>query len=656
MSDPPDVPRDPFGPDRVVASRILDSISQGIFWKDRDLVYLGCNAAFAASVGLAHPNEIHGKTDFDLPWPREDAEAYRADDHDVIESGLTKHAILEPLQRADGTRLWIETTKVPLRDDLGSIIGVLGLFVDMTAHRRQELDLQQTQLMLQTVLDTIPARVFWKDLDSTYLGCNQLFAQDAGLAEPGEIVGRSDHELGWAEQADLYRADDRSVMESSIPKVSYEEPQTTPDGEQIWLRTSKIPMRNLDDEIIGVLGTYEDITASKRAEEEQRRLESQIQHAQKLKSLGVLAGGIAHDFNNLLVAILGYADLTLEDLTPASTGYQYVEDIRTAAMRARDLTNQMLAYSGKGRFVVRSLQLGDVVQEMGHLFEASISKKVDLRFSLADDLPDVEVDVAQIHQVVMNLVTNAAEAINGNGGLISLTTGFQHATADYLQKSYVQEDLPTGEYVYLEISDDGCGMDRDTRDRIFDPFFTTKFQGRGLGLAAVLGIVRGHGGSIKVYSEEGNGTSFKVLLPAGQGSAPSLSATEPAVDTKDRLEGTALIVDDEECVLKVAGQMIQRTGLEILTARDGVEALEVYRKHRGDIVLVLLDMTMPRMDGEETFRELRALNPEVRVILASGYNEQDATNRFVDKGLAGFIQKPFTLQNLEQMIHAALEP
>jgi len=508
---------------------------------------------------------------------------------------------------------------------------------------------------LQSVLDTIPARVFWKDRDGVYLGCNRLFAADAGLESPDQIIGQTDHVLGWAEQAELYRADDAAVVNSGEPKIGYEEPQTTPDGRQIWLRTSKIPLREPNGGIIGVLGTYEDITSAKNAEAEQRRLEAQIQHAQKLKSLGILAGGIAHDFNNLLVAVLGNADLALLQLPKGASGYQNVQEIKTAAMRARELTNQMLAYSGKGRFVVSSMQLGDVVREMGQLLEAAIPKKVSLRYDLADNLPTVEVDSAQIRQVVMNLVTNAAEAMGDQGGQITLKTGHQLADEAYLKSSYLQQDLPAGDYVFLEVSDDGCGMDPSTRERLFEPFFTTKFQGRGLGLAAVLGIVNGHHGTIKVQSEPGHGSSLQVLLPAGDDAGPKpFPGSQAETDPPSPLRGTVLVVDDEEHVLNVAGAMLRTLGLEVMTADDGVDALEVYRQQCDKIDVVLLDMTMPRLDGAETFRKLRTLNPNLKVILTSGYNEQDATSRFVGKGLAGFIQKPFMLRDLEAMMRRTL--
>jgi len=643
-------------PDNAIPpSAILDTLSQGVFWKDRDSVYLGCNAVFAAAVGLGHPSEIIGKSDADLPCTPAEVASYRADDLEVIETGGRKQFVLEGIRPSDGQTFWVETTKAPLRDESGRIVGVVGLFSDVTAYYRQSMDLRQAQHMLQTVLDTIPARVFWKDRDGVYLGCNRLFAADAGLGSPDQIIGRTDHALGWADQAELYRADDAAVVSSGEPKIGYEEPQTTPDGNQIWLRTSKIPLREPSGEIIGVLGTYEDITGAKLAEAEKRRFEAQVQHAQKLESLGILAGGIAHDFNNLLVAVLGNADLALMEMSRTASGYQNVQEIKTAAIRARELTNQMLAYSGKGRFVVRNLQLGDVVREMGQLLESAIPKKVSLQYDLADNLPPVEVDGAQIRQVVMNLVTNAAEAMGDNGGRVNLVTGLQFADEAYLQSAYLQQDLPAGEYVFVEVSDDGCGMDPDTRERLFEPFFTTKFQGRGLGLAAVLGIVNGHRGTIKVYSEPGRGSCLKVLLPvARDATSPPGTVVQPETEQAVPLHGTVLVVDDEEHVRNVACAMLRNLGLGTLTAGDGVAALDVYRENSDKIDVVLLDMTMPRLDGAETFRRLRQMNPNLKVILTSGYNEQDATGRFVGEGLAGFIQKPFMLRDLEAILRMAI--
>jgi CheY-like chemotaxis protein len=375
-----------------------------------------------------------------------------------------------------------------------------------------------------------------------------------------------------------------------------------------------------------------------------------MQEVQKLESLGILAGGIAHDFNNLLMAILGNADLALLALSPASPAHPNVEQIVRASQRAADLCSQMLAYSGKGRFVVGLYDLSEIVREMMQMLEVSVSKKANVRYSFAADLPAIEVDVTQMRQIIMNLITNASEALGDQSGYISVSTGVMDCDRAYLAESYLDDKLLEGKYVYLEVADTGSGIDEETRRRIFDPFFTTKFTGRGLGLAAVLGIVRGHQGAIKVYSEVGQGTTFKVLLPAREWAqenrVPSAAHSVPPLPGG----GTVLLIDDDPEVREVGSQMLERLGFKVLTAAHGQEGLKVFQARGGEIDCVILDLTMPEMGGEEVFRELRRLRSDVRVILSSGYNEQEVTQRFAGKGLAGFIQKPYRVANLQEIL------
>jgi len=428
---------------------------------------------------------------------------------------------------------------------------------------------------------------------------------------------------------------------------------TRADGEKRVL-TISTSLLETGDGIAHVLALMNDITQHKRAEEERRRLEVQVQQTQKLESLGVLAGGIAHDFNNLLTGILGNADLALLSLSPVSPARDNIEQIESASRRAADLCRQMLAYSGRGQFVVQALDLNEVVREMAHLLEVSISKKIVLKYDLAANLPSVEADVTQMRQVIMNLITNASEAIGDQSGFIAVKTAAIECDEGYLAETYLDQRLPGGLYVSIEISDTGCGMDGETIGKIFDPFFTTKFTGRGLGLAAVLGIVRGHSGALKVYSETGRGTAFRILLPSSDQSAGT-AREEPAQVEGWRGEGTLLVVDDEETVRNIAKSMLETFGLTVLTASDGRDAVNTFRERADEIDLVLLDLTMPQMDGEEAFRELRRIKDDVRVILSSGYNEQDVTNRFAGKGLSGFIQKPYQVATLLEKVRGLLE-
>ena len=381
---------------------------------------------------------------------------------------------------------------------------------------------------------------------------------------------------------------------------------------------------------------------------EEARWEARLQHAQKLESLGVLAGGIAHDFNNLLVGILGNASLALEDTPKGHRVRPALDQIELTARRAAELTRQMLAYSGKGRFVVEPLDLSAIVREMRDLLEVSISKKAGLRCELDPNLPSIEADAAQLRQVVMNLITNASDALETEDGTITLRTGVSEVDASYLDDTEVGDDLSPGHYVWVEVSDTGCGMSEETRVRMFDPFFTTKTTGRGLGLAATLGIVRGHSGAVRVYSEEGSGTAIKMLFPAGD--AEAVVSAPAGTPVARELKGCVLVVDDHEIVRDLTRRVLERAGLEVLEAADGLECLERYRERGDSIDLVLLDLTMPRLGGEETFTELRRIDPSVRVVLMSGYNAQDMTSHFVGRGLATFIQKPFTVNQLLDVI------
>jgi len=396
-----------------------------------------------------------------------------------------------------------------------------------------------------------------------------------------------------------------------------------------------------------------DLTDQKRAEEERTTLERQLFQAQKMESLGVLAGGIAHDFNNLLMGVLGHAGLALDQLSPLHPAMRNLEAIQKAGQRAADLTRQMLAYSGRGRFEVRNLDLSVQVEEMLHLLEVSLPKTVVLNLRLKKGLPAVSADASQVQQVIMNLVINAAEAIGESSGTITLTTGAQHVDEAAARTMLVGQDVLAGAYVYLEVADTGCGMDGETVGRIFEPFFTTKFTGRGLGLSAIMGIVRGHKGALRVYSEVGHGTTFKVLLPAlGVMTEPG---TELLEDASWAGHGLVLVVDDDETVRIVARQALEMKGFQVLEAQDGLEAVDLVRAQGGDIGVVLLDMTMPRMGGEEAFREMRLLQPTIRVILSSGYNEVEAMGRFMGKGLKCFIQKPYGPRELLAKIQDSLQ-
>lgn len=561
--------------------------------------------------------------------------------------------------RPDGTVRIVHTQGEVIRDAQGNPVRMTGYSQDITDRQQAEEALRASQKQLASIAATMPQALYvfdifekrmiysnrevWSDLAYTREEVDKLGPQFLTL-----MLHPEDQERLPGLLARWDTARDGEVLETEY-RIKHA------NGTWRWhLGRDAVFKRDQEGKVRQIIGTIQDITDRKRAEEEKQKLQAQVQHAQKMESLGILSGGIAHDFNNLLTSVLGYTDLAMSELPANSLAHQYVAHAVDGARRAAELTQQLLAYSGKGRFVVEPLDLSAITEEMTRLLQVSISKKCVIQFDLRKPLPAVEADAAQMRQVIMNLVINASEAIGDEQGVIGISTGIMQCDRAWFADASADADLPEGQYVFLEVSDTGCGMDAETKVKIFDPFFTTKFTGRGLGLSAVLGIVRGHKGAIKVYSEPGKGTSIKMVFPSSQLPARAL---EPASDTPTpwRGHGTVLIIDDEPFVIELARCMLEKMGFTVLTARNGHDGLHVFEREGNNIRLVLLDMTMPQLDGEETFRELRRLRSDVLTILSSGYNEQTATSRFAGKGLAAFIQKPYTFEELQTIVRQVLE-
>ncbi|MBI3567187.1 MAG: PAS domain-containing protein [Gemmatimonadetes bacterium] len=400
-----------------------------------------------------------------------------------------------------------------------------------------------------------------------------------------------------------------------------------------------------------MVGTMYDVTARRQAEEEQRTLETQMLRAQKLESLGVLAGGIAHDFNNLLTTILGNANLARAMVGEESEIADLLADVEAGAVRAAELTRQLLAYAGKGRFVVQPVDLSALVREMTALLHTAVSKRARLDLQLAQHLLTISADPSQMRQVVMNLVTNASDALGDDDGVISIRTGIvRHYSTPGGRES---TSLPD-HFVYLDVEDTGVGMDEATRTRMFEPFFTTKRGARGLGLPATRGIVQGHEGTIRVTSAPGHGTTIRLLFPASAVLPVERAPKERAPDAW-RGSGTVLVVDDEEGVRTVAQRLLTRLGFTVLQAVDGVDALHLYESHRNEIVLVVLDLTMPRMGGAETLAELRRRNRTLPVVVTSGYSESELGAPPDGSAAVGFVQKPFARTVLVKALREALD-
>ncbi|TFH43136.1 MAG: PAS domain-containing sensor histidine kinase, partial [Chrysiogenales bacterium] len=543
------------------------------------------------------------------------------------------------------TPLWIRSTMSPRRDDSGTVVGGIVALEDITDRKLWEKKLQASEernrLLIEHAGEGIAVIQGWH-----YVFANPQFFRMIGY-DMKELSARPFAEIIHPEDSEMMADRYRRRMAGEADPASYEVRFIDGEGAVRWMEINSVLLQW--DGNPAALLFARDINKRKHAEEERRKMEAQIQQTQKLESLGVLAGGIAHDFNNLLMAILGNIDLAMMDVAPSSIARGNLVEAARASQRAADLCRQMLAYSGRGRFTSELLNLNDIVEEMGHMLEVSISKKAVLRLNVASGLPAIEADATQVRQIIMNLVINASDAIGERSGVLSVSTGSMECDNDYLAETWLDERLEEGTYVYVEVADTGEGMDHETLKRIFDPFFTTKFTGRGLGLAAVLGIVRGHRGAIKVYSEKGKGTTVKVLLPAAR------RPIEAADWDHNRVagwkgSGTILLADDEESIRNLGRQMLERLGFRVVTASDGREAVDLVREDPGSFDCVILDLTMPHMDGVEAFREIRLIRNDIRVVISSGYNEQEVCQRFVGMGLSGFIQKPYHLADLSSKL------
>jgi PAS domain S-box-containing protein len=548
--------------------------------------------------------------------------------------------IMAPPERIeDHIRRYVETHPEQARRIVN--FQIPGFFAERL---RTEAALRASMELNERLIEVLPGGVVHVSKDGAILHANP---------EALRILGLSYDELSRKYVADFGTEtifeDGRPAQVTDYPvtkamTTGMPQPATTlgvrkPNSDTSWAVFRAVPTRDpSSQEVNGAVVTFFDIT-------ERKRFEDKLRHAQKLESLGVLAGGIAHDFNNLLVTILGNASLAKRMAAANPELAPVLEEIEVGARRAAELTKQMLDYSGQGKFKVQSIELASAIREMARLMKAVIPKQVELHYQFQEGLPPIEADATQIRQVIMNLITNAAESIGEATGRVVVSVEHKYLTERELD-AYTAHAAAPGNFLCIEVSDNGCGMDEETKNRIFDPFFTTKFKGRGLGMAAVLGIIRGHAGAIHIESREGVGTRVHVLLPAKSAEATmEAPLSEPG-------RGTILVVDDDMGVQSVARRVLASKGHRIITASNGAEGVRMFEQHRNDVRLVLMDMTMPQMSGIEALRRIRAIDTRVPVLLSSGY---DVDRSGVDaREFSGFLEKPYSAEELLDAVDQAL--
>jgi PAS domain S-box-containing protein len=501
-------------------------------------------------------------------------------------------------------------------------------------------------MLFQELLDTIPDRVYFKDLQSRFIALSRTMEAMQGA------IGKTDFDVFTDEHARKAYEDEQDIIATGNPIIDKEEKETWPDGRVSWVLTSKFPLRDPAGRIIGTFGVSRDITARKKAEEELKASEDQLRQSHKMEAFGQLAGGIAHDFNNMLGGILGAAQL-MERKIPANDPHvrQYVEMVIETAKRAGDLTARLLAFARKGSYNIVAINLHEVVHSVVGLLQHTVDKRIKIVERLYAGSAVIMGDQTQLQNALLNLAVNARDAMPQGGTLTFETTIIEPATERFL--ALRSAEVKQCRYLKLQVSDTGVGMDRAVLSRVFEPFFTTKAPGKGtgLGLASVYGTIKSHNGFIEVASEPGKGTTFTVFLPL----VDKPEFKQPVVSGEVRTGvGTILVVDDEEVVRRVVMAILNDIGYSVVGCKDGLEAVDYYRDHHDEIDVVIVDMIMPRLGGYDCVRKLKEIHRDVKVVISTGYSLASDTQKIMAQGIAGFIKKPFMAADLSQLLNSII--
>lgn len=628
---------------------VADAAVDSIFVKDRDRRYTFVNRTMCRLFGC-QAADLLGRTPEEVFDPVSARTVREVDERTF--AGEVVQATRE-LSIAGVTRFF-ETTQMPLVDAEGRIEAICGFVRDITELRLAEEHLRHQQDFADSLADLAPAIILVMDLEGRVIRYNRYVEELTGIPLT-DARGRD-----WFERFLPPDESDR-VKRFYVQEATGRETSGSingvrcRDGGHRQVQWHSRPLRGPEGTPFQVLAVGLDITERLRAEEERRRLERDMMHAQKLESLGVLAGGIAHDFNNILVSVMGHASLAYPDVPPESPPAEALRRIEIAASRASDLCNQLLAYSGHGTLTRENLDLNALVTETLDLLRVSVAKNAVLAWEPGLEPMRMEGDATQIRQVILNLVTNASEAIGTAHGRITLTTAPCDLASPPRGEHFVTDPPKPGSYCRIQVADTGLGMDDATLARIFDPFFSTKFPGRGLGLSAVLGIVREHGGALSVRSAPGHGTTFMVLLPRTHSVSEGPMPTPPPKAAAMHQGDTVLVVDDEPANLEVIRAMLGRVGFHVRTAGDGDEGVACLRDSPESTRLVILDLTMPRLNGADTLRQMRQLRPDLPVVVMSGYGHQEALQQLSETRRSVFLPKPFSMAGLLAAVETVLE-
>ncbi len=519
---------------------------------------------------------------------------------------------------------------------------IVAVYEDRSREKEMENALQESEYLLRAIFDAVPAAICLVDMETRVFKWISTYIENITGYSAAELTGRTPRIL-YATEDEYRRVGKAYTMFHSRDLVDLETEFMHRDGSLVAIQLKAVKLKN------DILCAIFDITDRKKAEEEMREMGRHLLRVQQLESLGVLAGGIAHDFNNLLMGIQGNAELLSMSEPGSQDIARYTDAIRKATAKAAALCRHMLTFAGKGKLSTERINLSSFVEDLREIIHISVSKNARLEFQLHSGIPDILADPDQIRQMIMNLIINASEAIGDATGTIKIATGVSRCPETSLNQLYDEADASSA-CVYIVVRDNGCGMDESVRKRIFEPFFTTKFAGRGLGMAAVHGIVTSHGGSIEIQSEPGHGTTVCIFLPV----EPVDVKVSPHLPVDVSQVPTILVVDDESYVREVAEEMLKMGGYEVITAGSGNEAVDIYSSHSSEISCIILDYTMPEIGGSETFKRLKEIKPDVKIIISSGHDPVEVMREFREGEVEAFLPKPYRYGQLHKIIADAL--
>ncbi len=626
---------------------IFEHALEGLYQSSLDGRFLSANPALAHILGYNSPEElIKGITDIRHQF------YVNPSDRDILLTAIANHKKAFGFEvqcyRRDGCKIWISISARLRYDETGKPDVIEGFITDITNRKRAEEALEESRNYLDEIINSFGDPMFVKDRQHRWVLVNNAMCTLMGRSR-SELLGKTDYDYFPEEEADVFQETDERVLTTGLENIN-EESFTDAQGGKHTILTKKnlYTYKNGEPFIVGII---RDITEQKRAAEERIRLEARLTQSQKIEAIGTLAGGIAHDFNNILQPMLGYSEMLRLHLPPDSPQQRYVDRLYTAGLRAKELVNQILAFSRRSEHKIIPIRMQTILKEVFKLCRSTIPSTIAIKKDIQDDCATVLLDPSQLHQIAMNLIINAYHAVEQSGGYISIR--LQETVLE--KQDVANTSLSPGRYALFSVADTGCGIDPAIRDKIFDPYFTTKAQGKGtgLGLAVVYGIVKDRNGDITIDSEVGKGTTVNVYLPL-----TTESVEKVVLGTMENYPAGSehiLLVDDEEMIIEIATLILESLGYQVTSRLSSVEAVELFRTNHEAYDLVITDLTMPQMSGEQLAREMIAINPEIPIIICSGYSEMMGRERAAALGVKELLMKPITIAEMSQKVRKVLD-